>query len=116
MDADGQERIKKAYARLYGLKEGIRPPKNSEYLDSAQAKDFNRAIDHLVAEGFDVNEFRIQDDEIVAMAFGGPAVRFDTFITRLHAVLAYFTVNVTEGKTPEDLPIRKIGFEGPRRS
>jgi hypothetical protein len=98
-----QERIKKAYIRLYGMKEGLTRPKNG-YLDKAQALDFNRAIDHLVAEGFDVDEFRIRDDEIVAMAFEGPAVRWDTFITRLNAVLAYFTVADA-----------KIGFEAPRK-
>ena len=114
MGANGQERVKKAYARLYGLKEGLPRPK-SDYVDSTQARDFNKAIDHLVAEGFDVDEFRIQDDEIVPMTYTEPAVRYDTFITRLNAVLAYFTVTVTKAKNPEDPPIRKIGFEGPRR-
>ena len=99
-----QDRIKKAYIRLYGLKQGLTPPKGG-YIDKAQALDFNRAIDHLVAEGFDVDEFRIQDDEIEAMAFSGPAVRWDTFISRLNAVLAYFTVEETRAK---------IGFDGPR--
>jgi hypothetical protein len=99
-----QERVKKAYIRLYGLKEGLTAPR-TEYLDKAQAFDFNRAIDHLVAEGLDVDEFRIQDDEIVDMAFGPPAVRWDTFITRLNAVLAYFTVAEA-----------KIGFAAPRKS
>jgi len=112
---DGHERVKKAYARLYGLKEGLRPPKY-EYLAKAQAVDFNRAIDHLVAEDFDVDEFRIQDDEIEPTQWSGPSVRWDTFITRLNAVLAYFTVKVTEAKIPGDPPTRKIGFEGPRKA
>lgn len=98
-----EERIKKAYIRLYGLKEGLVRPK-TEYLDKAQALDFNRAIDHLVAEGFDVDEFRIQEDEIEEMQWSGPSVRWDTFITRLNAVLAYFTVAEA-----------KIGFAGPRK-
>ena len=115
MDGDGPERIKKAYAWLYGLKEGLPRPK-SGYVDSTQARDFNKAIDHLVAEGSDVGEFRIQDDEIKDMAFTSPAVPYDTFITRLNAVLAYVTVTVTEGKSAEDPPTRRIGFEGPRRS
>ena len=101
--SNDQERIKKAYIRLYGLKEGITPPKGG-YIDKAQALDFNRAIDHLVAEGFDVDEFRIQDGEIEEMAFSGPAVRWDTFSSRLNAVLAYFTVAEA-----------KIGLEGPRK-
>jgi hypothetical protein len=101
--SNDQERIKKAYIRLYGLKEGLARPK-TEYLDKAQAVDFNRAIDDLVAEDFAVDEFRIQDNEIEHMAFGPPAVRWDTFITRLTAVLAYFTVAEA-----------KIGFEGPRK-
>ena len=100
-----QDRIKKAYIRLYGLKEGLTPPKNG-YLDKAQALDLNRAVDHLVAEGFDVDDFRIQDHEIEEMAFSGPAVRWDTFISRLNAVLAYFSVEETQAK---------IGFEGPRK-
>jgi hypothetical protein len=98
-----QERVKKAYIRLYGLKAGLTAPK-TEYLDKAQALDFNRAIDHLVAEGFDVDEFRIQDNEIEEMAFSGPAVRWDSFITRLNAVLAYFT-----------FADAKIGFEAPQK-
>jgi len=100
-----QERIKKAYSRLYGLKEGVAPPKYG-YVDKAQALDLNRAIDQLVAEGFDVDDLRIQDGEIEAMGFMGPAVRWDTFISRLNAVLAYFTVEETRAK---------IGFEGPRK-
>ena len=101
---NGQERVKKAYARLYGMKEGLRPPKTG-YIDGTQARDFNKAIDHLIAEGFDVDEFRIQDSEIVDMASGPPSTLYDTFITRLNAVLVYFTVKES-----------KIGFEGPRRS
>ena len=114
MGANGQERVRKAYARLTGLKEGLRPPK-SDYIDSAQARDFNKAIDHLIAEHFDVDEFRIQENEIIKMAYGDPAVRYDTFITRLNAVLAYFTVTVTKPKDPGDPPTRRIGFEGPRK-
>jgi len=98
-----QERIKKAYIRLIGMKEGLTPPKYG-YVDKAQALDLNRAIDDLVAEGFDVDDFRIKDGEIEEMAFSGPAVRWDTFISRLNAVLAYFTVADA-----------KIGFEAPRK-
>jgi len=98
-----QDRIKKAYIRLYGLKEGLTPPKGG-YIDKAQALDLNRAIDEVVAEGFDVDDLRIQDDEIEAMAFSGPAVRWDTFISRLNAVLAYFT-----------FADAKIGFQAPRK-
>lgn len=100
----GQERIRKAYARLYGMKEGLRPPKTG-YVDATQARDFNKAIDHLITEGFDVDEFRIQNSEIEDMAWGPPSTLYDTFITRLNAVLVYFSVGES-----------KIGFEGPRRS
>jgi hypothetical protein len=98
-----QERVKKAYAWLYGMKEGLRPPKTG-YIDGKQALDFNKAVDHLVADGFDVDEFRIKDNEIEDMAFGPPSVLYDTFITRLNAVLAYFT-----------FADAKIGFEAPRK-
>jgi hypothetical protein len=98
-----QERVKKAIARLYGMKDGLTPTKTG-YIDGTQALDFNKAIDDLLAEGVDVDEFRIRENEIVDMAFGPPSVLYDTFITRLNAVLAYLTV-----KKP------KIGFEAPRK-
>ena len=115
MSNDGGERIKKAYARLVGLKEGLKPD-NSDYVNETQGKDFNKALDHLVAAGFDVEEFRLEDADFIDMAFGGGrSVRWHTLITRLNAVMAYFTVKVNEAATADELPTRRIGFEGPRR-
>src|ERR1700730_1763052 len=112
MTEDGPERIRKAYARLEGLKQGLKPDK-SGYIDETQGRDFNKALDHLVAAGFDVDEFRLEPGDFVKMAYTGTQVRWDTLITRLHAVMAYFTVTMAQGA--EGMSTRKIGFEGPRR-
>jgi hypothetical protein len=114
MASDDRERIQKAYARLVGLQEGLKPS-NSGYVDETQGRDFNKALDHLVAAGFDIDEFRLEERDFKDMQYMGTQVLWDTLITRLHAVMAYFTVKVTEAKNAEDPPTRKIGFEGPRR-
>src|SRR5437762_1654233 len=114
MSSDDAERIKKAYARLVGLKEGLKPDK-SGYVDETQGRDFNKALDHLVAAGFDVDEFRLEAADFIKMAYTGRKVRWDTLITRLNAVMAYFTVKVNEATSADELPTRRIGFEGPRR-
>ena len=95
-----------------GLKEVLKPDK-SGYVDETQGRDFNRAIDDLVAAGFDVNEFRLEPGDFTKMAYSGVMVLWDTLATRLHAVMAYFTV--IEARNTSDAPSRRIGFEGPRR-
>src|SRR5437870_946977 len=103
---NGRERIRKSYARLFGLKEGMKPDRDG-WLEGAQATDFNKALDHLVAEGFDVDEFRIHPGEIEEI-WGRQVIRSNTLTTRLEGLLAYFTIAVTPPANPGSPPSRRI--------
>ena len=112
---DHGDRVRRAYVLLAAIR------KNFDFwgnVSQAVVDEYHRALDHLSAAGYDVEEFRIPKSAMkhpvlsVPMGRGGRTqygqdfvVKGSLFVIKLDAVLGYFTEG--EGAAP-----RQIGFQG----
>lgn len=102
------ERIRKSYALLRALRTNV---PDGARVGLQYVEQYQQALQHLEASGYDVADFRIAEDAIYRprgladMLFSTRAsVERGMLMARLDAVLCYFT-----------LPADKIGFQGPRK-
>jgi hypothetical protein len=107
-----QNELKKAFTTLDALKQNI--PNDDDYvLDEKYANMFNKELDRLINLGFDVNEFKIPEQDIKQIELSRHRsgkidytdekyVDKKLFLIKLDSILAYFSI-----MDPEN----KIGFE-----
>ncbi len=114
--SEEQDHLARALARLTALRAHI--PEKHYSLDQHYVDEFEAGLGHLVALGYDIEEFRIpaawmHGTTIVNNFAGGsihrtpPAIDTHLLLTRLDAVLSFFDL-----RSPK---AREIGFRGPRR-
>ena len=126
--ADHRER---AYAQLVALRETLNKIDVHVGLRTNYVDDFRQALDHLRAAGEDVEEYRIPDDWIerprterdprarlnrTPSAPKPPTIRNHYLMTRVNAVLGYFTLKAAVERDADETGTtlqRLIGFETP---
>jgi site-specific recombinase XerC len=116
--AAGRDKLTRAYASLMPIKEVVAQVEPVMGIQPHTIKDYNRALDHLTEIGFDVDEYRVRDDEfrefecMAGTLFErGMGVPRDLLLSRVSAVLNYFSLTLpAESSSP---PL--IGFTMPRQ-
>ena|ERR1700730_779153 len=99
MADDAQDKIKRAFARLSGVRKNI--DEKDYHVDESIVKEYSAALQHLEELNIDVQEFKIPEEwlqpRVVSTGPAGTkyakerAVKRSLFLTKLDAVLGYFT-------------------------
>ncbi len=105
---DNADRLARAYAQLTAIKGNVGP--KDWWIGSAMIDEYNGALDHLDAIGFDLDDFRLPNVRLeISETTGRPTIDTNIFLTKLDSLLTYFQLlQQTEQKGP-------IGFRGPRK-
>jgi len=110
MDSDS-DRIARAYARLKALYEQLSALRERRLVfDLQYVSEYDSALSHLDACGYDVREFRVAEHHMRASA-GSRVIDAPLLLTKLQAVLTYFEI---VSASPSD-PKPPMGFTGPKQ-
>jgi hypothetical protein len=106
MTVDAQDKMKRALARLSGIRKNI--DEKDYHVDESLVKEYSSALQHLEELGVDVQEFKIPTEwlqpRIMSTGPNGPkyakerAVQRFLFMAKLDAVLGYFTMTSSKEK------------------
>ena len=102
-----RDKLSRAYVRLNSIRKNL---PDDLYIGELLVREYSAALQHLEGLGFDVEEFSIPEDWLKRQVRskqpfgGGPVVKYadertvlrTLFVTKLDAVLEYFTVSETK--------------------
>jgi hypothetical protein len=115
---DENDKIRRALARITGIRANVSEKAFRVYEN--QVTDYSDALRHLEEVGYDIAEFQIPPSwmerpiRMTSPTMGTirdaeRSVKRELFLTKVDAVLSYFTGAFTSGSEKES-----IGFRGPR--